>query len=180
MKKFLVFMFCTFVSSNLLAADSIPLMTNFGENIVNYNRATTKIATAGVLSQKGIDQLAENGFKTIIDLRTEQEGIKDEKEYIKQKKSIQYINIPVTGAGISEEQLAQFTKVIEEARKPVIIHCASGNRAGAMWTSYRLSKGIPSDIAFEEGFTAGMSQKMSETIKDIKEIVEDVKEAKPE
>ena len=47
----------------------------------------------------------------------------------------------------------------------IYVLLASGNRAGAMWTAYRLSKGIEPDIAFEEGRTAGMQISMEEKLK---------------
>lgn len=141
--------------------------TPFGNQIkatTNYNRATTQVATAGALREGGVQELAEQGFKTIIDLRTEAEGTNAEKQAV-MAAGIHYINIPVTGAGISDKQLLEFTSAIERAATPVLLHCASGNRAGAMWTAYRLSKGITPDIAFEEGRTAGMQISMEEKIK---------------
>lgn len=141
--------------------------TPFGNQInaiTNYNRATTQIATAGLLSEGSVQELAEQGFRTIIDLRTEAEGILAEKQAV-EAAGMRYINIQVTSAGINDEQLATFTAAIEQAAAPVLLHCASGNRAGAMWTAYRLSKGIAPDIAFEEGRTAGMQSGMEEKIK---------------
>lgn len=145
------------------AAEQAP----FGNQIkavTNYNRATTQIATAGAPGEAGIQELAEKGFKTIIDLRTEAEGILAEKQAVEET-GMRYINIPVTSAGINDEQLATFTSEIEQAAIPVLLHCASGNRAGAMWTAYRLSKGIAPDIAFEEGRTAGMQISLEEKIR---------------
>jgi len=148
-----------------LASGSIPFASAFGDNIVNYNKATSKVATSGVLSEKGIDQLSKHGFKTIIDLRTKAEGTEAEEKYVKEKGSIKYINIPFNGASITDEQLELFTKHVDESEYPLIIHCGSGNRVGAMWSSYRIKKGIPSDIALEEGFAAGMRKEMLDVIK---------------
>ena len=142
-------------------------LTPFGNQIkavTNYNRATTQVATGGKLNEGGVQELAEKGFKTIIDLRTEAEGTLAEKQAV-EAAGMRYINIPVTSAGISEEQLTNFSSMVEQAATPVLLHCASGNRAGAMWTAYRLSKGIAPDIAFEEGRTAGMQISMEEKIK---------------
>ncbi|SDH63582.1 beta-lactamase hydrolase domain-containing protein [Nitrosomonas sp. Nm132] len=141
--------------------------TPFGNQIkavTNYNRATTQVATAGILSEGGVQELAGQGFRTIIDLRTEAEGILAEKLAV-EAAGMRYINIPITSAGINDEQLVTFTGAIEQAATPVLLHCASGNRAGAMWTAYRLSKGVAPDIAFEEGRTAGMQISMEEKIK---------------
>ncbi len=131
--------------------------------VKNYNRATSQIATSGVIGD-GVQVLAQHGFKTIIDLRTEAEGTHEEKVAV-EAAGMRYVNIPVTGAGINAEQLAAFTKVIEATETPVLVHCGSGNRAGALWATYRMSKGVASEIALEEGRTAGMSVAMEANVK---------------
>lgn len=131
--------------------------------VKNYNRATSQIATSGVIGD-GVQALAQHGFKTIIDLRTEAEGTHEEKVAV-EAAGMRYVNIPVTGAGINDEQLAAFTKAIEATETPVLVHCASGNRAGALWATYRMSKGIVPEIALEEGRTAGMSAAMEANVK---------------
>lgn len=132
--------------------------------VKNYNRATSQIATSGVIGKNGVEILAEQGFKTIIDLRTQAEGTDDEKVAV-EASAMHYINIPVTGDGINEKQLAAFTEVIENAKMPALVHCASGNRAGAIWAAYRISKGIAPEIAIEEGRTAGMQPEMEQKIR---------------
>jgi len=144
------------ISPATSAADiQVPFGNEIQSPIKNYNRATPILATSGTIGTGGVKELAEKGFATIIDLRTENEGLAEEKKNV-ETAGMSYINIPVTGAGINHEQLTAFTRAIEEAQTPVLVHCASGNRVGALWTTYRLSKGINSEIAFEEGRTAGM------------------------
>ena len=131
--------------------------------VKNYNRATSQIATGGLIGD-GAQALATHGFKTIIDLRTEAEGTHEEKVAV-EAAGMRYVNIPVTGAGINDAQLAAFTKAIEATQTPVLVHCASGNRAGALWATYRMSKGVAAEIALEEGRTAGMSAAMEANVK---------------
>ena len=131
--------------------------------VKNYNRATSQIATSGVIGD-GAQALAKHGFKTIIDLRTEAEGTQEEKLAV-EAAGMRYVNIPVTGAGINDAQLAAFTKAIEATQTPVLVHCASGNRAGTLWATYRMSKGVAPEIALEEGRTAGMSGAMEANVK---------------
>lgn len=145
------------------AAEQTPY-SNQVKAVTNYNRATAQVATAGTLGESGVQELADKGFKTIIDLRTEVEGTLAEKQAV-EAAGMHYINIPVTSAGINDTQLEAFTNVIEQAATPVLLHCASGNRAGAIWTAYRLSKGVAPAIAFEEGRKAGMQISMEEKIR---------------
>lgn len=139
----------------------------FGHQLVpvqNYSRATEQIAISGLIGEGGAQALASHGFKTIIDLRTANEGTADEKALV-DRNGMNYINIPMTVAGISEEQLAAFTKAIETAQKPILIHCGSGNRSGAMWASYQISKGVDPEVALEAGRKAGMRPPMEEKVR---------------
>lgn len=153
------------ISPATLAADTqVPFGNEMKSLITNYNRATPTLATSGTIGAGGVKELAKKGFATIIDLRTANEGTAEEKKNV-ESAGMSYINIPVTGAGINHKQLAVFTKAIKNAQTPILLHCASGNRVGALWTTYRLSKGINSKIAFEEGRTAGMKPFLEEKVR---------------
>ena len=132
------------------ASERVP----FGHQVFqvqNYSRATDQIAISGLIGDGGIKSLASHGFKTIIDMRTANEGTADEKALVD---------------GISEEQLSAFTKAIESAEKPVLIHCGSGNRAGAMWAAYLIRKGTAPEQAIEAGRKAGMRPPLEEKIRE--------------
>ena len=53
--------------------------------------------------------------------------------------------------------MADFARIVEDATFfPLLIHCGSANRVGAMWTLYLVRRGIPISVAVEEGRTIGM------------------------
>ena len=134
--------------------------------VQNYNRATEQIALSGMISEGGVPALAATGFKTIIDLRTKNEGVMEEKALI-DIAGMMYVNIPTTVAGITKEQVAAFTKVIESAPAPILIHCGSGNRASAMWASYRITRGVDPEVAIEEARKTGLRPPLEEKLREI-------------
>lgn len=160
--SFIILLHILFYTCTAYAENLIPF-GNQMRAIENYNRATSQIATSGEIGKNGAEILAEQGFKTIIDLRTRTEGTDNEKRDV-EAAAMRYINIPVTSEGINKEQLATFTKAIENAEMPALVHCASGNRAGAMWAAYRISIGVPPEFALEEGRAAGMRPEMQQKI----------------
>ena len=165
MKYFITLM--TLVTILFAAAAQASGRVPFGHQIIpvqNYSRATEQIAISGLIGDGGAQALAAHGFKTIIDLRTATEGTADEKALI-DLNGMNYINIPMTVAGISEEQLAAFTKAMETAQAPILIHCGSGNRAGAMWASYQIRKGVDLEVALTAGRKAGMRPPMEEKVR---------------
>ena len=141
----------------------------FGHQVVavqNYSRATEQIAISGLISDGGVPALAATGFKTVIDLRTKNEGTAEEKALVDLAGMV-YVNIPTTVAGITKEQVAEFTKVVESAQTPVLIHCGSGNRASAMWASYRITKGVDPEVAIEEARKTGLRPPLEEKLREI-------------
>lgn len=152
---FAIILLVIFVSNSVFAQNTLPFASSFKSEIINYNKSTSTLATSGRLGDGALDELAKKGIKTIIDLRTVAEGIEDEKTKA-EALGLKYINIPVRASGIEEKQLQEFANILETAEKPILLHCASGNRAGAMLTSYYLEKGIPIEQAVEIGRTAGM------------------------
>jgi protein tyrosine/serine phosphatase len=54
-------------------------------------------------------------------------------------------------------QIVEFAHVVEDPdNAPLLIHCASANRVGAMWALYRALKGNPEELALEEARTIGL------------------------
>ncbi|MGZ8329702.1 MAG: fused DSP-PTPase phosphatase/NAD kinase-like protein [Rhodoplanes sp.] len=63
----------------------------------------------------------------------------------------------MTSGAPTEAQIAEFARIVEDARNaPLLVHCVTANRVGAMWALYRAQKGIPVLIALEEGRTIGL------------------------
>lgn len=152
-------------SSVTQASGRVP----FGHQVIevqNYSRITEQIALSGMIIDGGITALAATGFKTVIDLRTKNEGTAEEKALV-DRAGMMYVNIPTTVAGITKDQVAAFTKVIESAQKPVLIHCGSGNRASAMWASYQITKGVDPETAIEEARKTGLRPPLEEKLREI-------------
>lgn len=99
-----------------------------------------RIPMAGVLSggQPTRDQIAAAGaagYKTVINLRPETEpGFEWEAAAVKAA-GMAYVSIPVAGAaGLTKDNVIRIDAALKaaEANGPVLMHCASGNRIGAV------------------------------------------------
>ena len=136
-------------------------------HIYNFHVVNDKLVTAGVIQEGGLEEAVKNDVKVIIDLRTPPEGTKAEQEAVEKLQGVTYYNFPVSGMeGITKEQVEAFAKIYENTEEGVILlHCASGNRAGALWAAYQLSKDVPQETAIEEGRAAGMKPSMEEGVK---------------
>lgn len=101
----------------------------------------------------------ERGIATVINLRPDAElAGRDEAAEVRAA-GLDYVQIPVAGAAdVTVEKADALWRRLEEARGPVLVHCASGNRVGALLAIGAVRHGgmTPAEaLAF--GRTAGLS-----------------------
>ena len=121
--------------------------------------------------------LAEEGYRTVIDLRPpgEPRGY-DEVEAAKAN-GLTYVNIPVTLESLDQATIDRFLETLEKAEKPVLLHCATANRVGALWYAYLVEKkGTPPAEALEKSRAIGL--KHPELAAKVQELVAE-RQAKP-
>lgn len=117
-------------------------------------------ATAGQPTDAAFAKLASNGFKSVLNLRTDAEGVDlaHEREMI-EKAGLRYINIPVGRGPFKEEQVKEFILTVKDKKnQPMMIHCGSANRVGAFWMVYLvLDQSLAEDKALEEAVRIGLT-----------------------
>lgn len=130
--------------------------TSVSDKIINYQRRSPAIATGGSLSVGAMSALKQQGFKTVVDLRTPKEGIEKE-QFRAAANDIEYVNLPVARAFPDAAMREQFKQLVENpANHPMLIHCGSANRVGMVWAAYQLDQGVSFDAAAAEGRAIGM------------------------
>ncbi len=117
------------------------------------------ILTAGQPSPEQLREIRERGFKTVINLRPQKElGDRDEAAEAAAL-GLRYRLIPIDGAqGVSQESAALLVEALEDpANYPVLVHCASSNRVGALFAiDAGIRRGQGLDEALQTGRSAGM------------------------
>jgi uncharacterized protein (TIGR01244 family) len=110
--------------------------------INNLSRLETTVACAGAINPEvAVPEIKKMGFVTIINLRQASEpGAEIEKEAaLAQAAGLRYVHIPFNGASPDPKAADQFISAITaKGAEPAFVHCASGNRAAAMWFIKRL------------------------------------------
>lgn len=103
--------------------------------------------------------LKSMGYKTVLNLRTPEEmaELGFDEEAAAQRAGLNYLNIPIGKEKPSDGTLELIGSIIDdENRHPLLVHCASSNRAGYVWSVYRGKRGLTTDEAIEEGRLAGL------------------------
>lgn len=66
-----------------------------------------------------------------------------------------YVEIPVTPAGFSEEQVRTLADALDQASGPVLAYCRSGTRSTLLWSLAQAAKGREPDTIAAEAAGAG-------------------------
>jgi uncharacterized protein (TIGR01244 family) len=109
--------------------------------VTNFARLETTIACAGATTPQAVAGLKQMGYASIINLREASEAGADiDAEAAAAKTAgITFIHLPFNAASPNPAVVDSFLKAVTDSKnQPAFVHCASGNRAAAMWMIKRL------------------------------------------
>ena len=109
--------------------------------VTNFARLETTIACAGATTPQAVAGLKQMGYASIINLREANEAGADiDAEAAAAKTAgITFIHLPFNTASPNPAVVDTFLKAVTDSKnQPAFVHCASGNRAAAMWMIKRM------------------------------------------
>ena len=126
------------IAAQQVTKETVPGVTNFA-------RLQTTVACGGATKAEAVPELKKMGFASIINLRlaSEQGANLEEEAAAANAAGIKYFHLPfnTTGEQSEREHVAdEFLKTLTTpGNEPAYIHCASANRAAAMWMIKRIA-----------------------------------------
>ena len=119
----------------------------------------------GQPTEAQLEAMAADGLGFVLDLRAEGEDRGFDESAALQGLDIAYLNLPVDAERLTEP--ATFERFIETMKKldgPTLVHCASGNRVGALYYAYLVAgKGVDREearaLAKENGLRSSALEK---------------------
>jgi len=101
--------------------------------ILNLASPEANVMASGQPTEEQLRLLAESGVKHIINLRAPGEVDWDEAALV-ESLDMEYYSIPVAGArGVTRDNAESLFSLLDSLEgQPVLVHCASGNRVGAL------------------------------------------------
>lgn len=129
---------------------------------IQITKLSNEFSTAPQISVEDIAEIAQLGFKTIINNRPNNEGGAEQpsSEQLKvaaEKLGLTYVYIPVVPNNIQPEQVAAFNAAYSLATKPVLGFCRTGNRAGSIFKLAQANS--PAPEASPKGLIAWLKSK---------------------
>ena len=110
-------------------------------------------------SEAQLDELAEQGYVAVIDLRGEGENRGFDEAAAAAAAGLEYSPLPIANAGaINVENARKLGELLDQFDGPVVIHCGSGNRVGALVALLEADRGASAEEALEAGRAAGLTR----------------------
>lgn len=138
--------------------------------IRNAKQAFPGILTGGQPSSAQLIEAKNKGYKTIISLRTRAETGEWDEEKTVQELGMKYVSIPIgSAADLSSKNAKALISALSDPKDyPVMLHCASGNRVGAL---FAVDAGLNQNIAVEEALQIGRNSGMTRLEAVVKQIL---------
>jgi sulfide:quinone oxidoreductase len=109
--------------------------------MVEQARITPFLSVSGQIRPEEVPALAQAGVKTIINNRPEGESddqpASAELENAARAQGLAYIHQPVVSGQITDDDVAEFNRIFNEAQGPVHAFCRSGMRSISLWALSR-------------------------------------------
>jgi len=133
-----IFLVSNVFANNMAKKKEFPIKTVSSPliNLSNGQVPFDGVLAGGQPTFDQIKQAGETGFKAVINLRTDKE-LPDPAQELTWVvgAGMKYIHIPVDGAeGLTKENTKIFAEALSKSENyPLIVHCKSGQRVGAMF-----------------------------------------------
>jgi uncharacterized protein (TIGR01244 family) len=124
----------------------------------SIRKINNELTIAGQLTSEQLQKIAQEGFKSVLNLRSpDEDGFLDSEQQQAEALGLYYINIPVKVEAINHEIAAQVLKQIDELSKPALVHCNSAMRAAAMVLMHIATRqGVSLKQAFNQAEQLGL------------------------
>ena len=140
--------------AQLVTKETVPGITNF-------SKVGTTIACAGATTPEAIGEVKKLGYNAVINLRQANEAGADIEAATAAAKAagIKYVHLPFNTAAPDPAIVEGFLKAVTDpSNQPVFVHCASANRAAALWMIKRMNvDGWDADKAGTEASALGLT-----------------------
>lgn len=121
------------LSAVLATGGLLPLARPGLPPVADATSPAPGVVSAGRLQPADVEPVRQAGIRHVIDLTPDAETPDFDEAAAVRAAGMGYDNLPLRGAvDLTPENVAAFDRLLGSAQRPVLVHCASGNRVGAM------------------------------------------------
>jgi uncharacterized protein (TIGR01244 family) len=157
-RAFLVCAFAVVLTAAVTLAQQVS--SDPVQGITNLKRLESTVACAGATTPESMHAVKEMGFASVVNLReaSEPSANVEAESTVAAAAGLRYVHLPLNRESPDPAVADRFVIAARDpANQPMFIHCASGNRAAAMWLIKRaVVDGWPLDRATTEAEKLGL------------------------
>lgn len=124
------------------------------------------ITSAGQPDEASLKVFADNGYVAVIDLRTDGEDRGLDEKAVVEGLGMTYVSMPIGRDGITFDNASALDKLLSAYDEPVLVHCGSGNRVGALLALRARQQGANDEAAIEIGKQGGLTR-LEPTVREV-------------
>ena len=139
-------------------SESDPLLARLSA-VPNAARPYPWLVTGGQPDARALSALAAAGIEDVYDLRAPDEARSFDERAAAQSLGLRYHAVPSKAADFNDEKFTAFRHhlLAHGPAHPMFIHCATGNRVGAVLLPWLvLDQGLSDDLALEMAKAVGL------------------------
>ena len=131
---------------------------SFAAYATDFAQPQPGLHTGGQPSQDDLVRLKSEGVRTVIDLRGPQEDRGYDEVTEAQRLGLNYLALPIARKeDVTPANAKALGDLLRAQDSDVLLHCASGNRVGALLAMDAAARGVPHEEALELGRKAGLT-----------------------
>ncbi|HSM31076.1 MAG TPA: sulfur transferase domain-containing protein [Woeseiaceae bacterium] len=116
------------------------------------------ITAAGQPDEAALEVFADAGYATVIDLRGSDEERGFDEAAVVDELGLHYVTLPIVGKdAISFDNARKLDGLLEQYPGPVLVHCGSSNRVGALLALRASLDGADDETALAAGREGGLT-----------------------
>lgn len=129
--------------------------------ILNARTPLPGVLSGGQVTQEQLAEAAAAGYRTVVSLRMPEELQEWDEPSAVEGLGMRFLSLPIAGAeGITRENAEKLAAILDEKDlRPMVLHCGSGNRIGALFAliAFQL-EGKDAETALKVGQDAGLTR----------------------
>ena len=121
--------------------------------------AVDGVTSSGQPSEAALEVFADAGYVAVIDLRRPDEDRGFDQASVVDELGMYYVPLPIAGRdAVNFDNARKLDEALAQFDGPVLVHCAAGNRVGAMLALRASLNGAGEESALEYGKEAGLTK----------------------
>jgi uncharacterized protein (TIGR01244 family) len=121
----------------LFLTASLAFAEQKDHGLLNAKHPQPGVLFGGQPTEAQLEAMAADGLAFVLDLRAEGENRGFDEPAALRSLDVPYLNLPVDGERMEQpETFERFIEAMQNLDGPALVHCASGNRVGALYYAY--------------------------------------------